>query len=121
MHAGSLREKLEQFDEQWAPRIITAVNDQHVKLAKLEGPFDWHHHDGADEFFLVLRGRLVIEFRDADDRRLDEGDFCVVPSGTDHRPVAPDGEAHVLLVEPAATRNTGNLDTDRTVEDPEWI
>jgi mannose-6-phosphate isomerase-like protein (cupin superfamily) len=69
----------------------------------------------------VLRGRLVIELRDTDDRRLDAGDFCVVPSGTDHRPVAPDGEAHALLVEPAATRNTGSRETDRTVEDPEWI
>jgi len=121
MRTGAFKEKLEQFDEQWAPRIIAAVNDQHVKLAKLEGPFDWHHHEEADEFFLVLSGCLTIEFQDEDDIQLDEGDFCLVPRGTVHRPVAHDGEAHVLLVEPATTRNTGNRDTERTVETPEWL
>lgn len=121
MRVGTLSEKLEQFDEQWAPRIIAAVNDHHVKLARLEGPFHWHHHDGADEFFLVLRGQLTIECREEDDIELNEGDFCLIPRGVEHRPVAPDGEAHVLLIEPASTRNTGNVDNERTVQNPEWI
>ncbi len=121
MQTGTLSEKLAQFDEQWAPRIIGELNGQHVKVAKLEGPFEWHHHAAADEFFLVMAGCLTIELRDKDNVRLEEGDYCIVPQGTEHRPVAGDGEAHVLLFEPASTQNTGNLQNERTVQDPEWI
>lgn len=121
MQTGNLREKLTQFDEQWAPRIIGELNGQHVKLAKLEGAFDWHHHDTADEFFLVVDGTLTIELREEADLQLAEGDFCIIPSGFEHRPVASEGEAHVLLFEPATTQNTGNLDNERTVENPERI
>lgn len=121
MQHGSLSDKLNQFDEQWAPHIVAALNGQHVKVAKLEGPFDWHHHEAADEFFLVLDGTLTIEFREEANVEMTAGDFCVVPSGTEHRPVARNGEAHVLLFEPADTRNTGNRQTERTVEAPEWV
>ena len=121
MEPINLKDKLAQFDELWAPRIVADLNGQHVKLAKMEGAFDWHQHPEADEFFLVLSGTLTIQRRDADDVRLEEGACCVVPSGTEHRPVAADGEAHVLLFEPAATRNTGARETDRTVPDPERI
>ena len=121
MQRGTLSEKLSQFDEQWAPRVVAALNGQHVKVAKLEGSFDWHHHEAADEFFLVLDGTLTIEVKGEADVELAEGDFCVVPRGTEHRPVASDGEAHVLLFEPAETRNTGNRQTERTVEVPDRI
>jgi mannose-6-phosphate isomerase-like protein (cupin superfamily) len=121
MQTGNVFEKLSLFDERWAPRIIGSLNGQHVKVAKLEGPFDWHHHEEADEFFLVLEGTLTIELRDEEDIRLGEGDFCVVPRGTEHRPVAGDGEAHVLLFEPAGTRNTGTRQNERTVEQPRRI
>ena len=121
MQTGSLSQKLAQFDETWAPRIIGELNGQHVKVAKLEGAFEWHRHAEADELFLVLEGRLRIEFRETDDVSLGEGDFCIVPSGTPHRPVADAGEAHVLLFEPAGTLNTGTCETDRTVRNPEQI
>lgn len=121
MQTGNLSEKLAQFDEQWAPRIIGELNGQHVKVAKLEGPFEWHHHPDGDELFLVLDGLLTIEFREGDNVRLEKGDFCIVPEGVEHRPVADEGEAHVLLFESASTRNTGNLQSDRTVQDPERI
>ncbi len=114
---GTLEDKLSQFDEQWAPRIVAELNGQHVKIAKLEGSFEWHRHETADELFLVLRGKLTIELRDEQDCQLGEGDFCVVPRGTEHRPVADAGEAHVLLFEPAGTRNTGDRRSERTVED----
>lgn len=121
MQKGNLSEKLAQFDEQWAPRIIGELNGQHVKVAKLEGPFEWHHHPDGDELFLVLAGLLTIEFTEEDNVRLGKGDFCIVPKGVEHRPVADEGEAHVLLFESASTQNTGNLQSDRTVEDPERI
>ncbi|MFB6248343.1 MAG: cupin domain-containing protein [Salinibacter sp.] len=121
MEAINLQDKLDQFDERWAPRIVGALNGQHVKLAKLEGAFDWHQHADADELFLVLDGRLIIVLRDGSDVRLGEGECCIVPRGTEHRPVAPEGAAHVLLVEPAGTRNTGRRETEKTVSSPEWI
>jgi quercetin dioxygenase-like cupin family protein len=121
MDAINLQDKLAQFDERWAPRIVAALNGQHVKLAKLAGAFDWHQHADADEFFLVLAGTLTIELRDEPDARLEEGECCVVPRGTAHRPVAGEDGAHVLLFEPAGTRNTGERETDQTVSDPDWI
>jgi len=116
MQKGNLTEKLAQFDEKWAPRIIGQLNGQHVKLAKLEGAFEWHHHENTDELFLVLSGKLTIECEEEEDVRLEEGDFCIVPQGTEHRPVAENGEAHVLLFEQAGTRNTGDHQSERTVE-----
>jgi quercetin dioxygenase-like cupin family protein len=121
MQKGNLSDKLAQFDEQWAPRIIGELNGQHVKVAKLEGPFEWHRHEEADELFLVLEGALTIERRNEDDICLAEGDFCIVPRGTEHRPVAKEEEAHVLLFEKAGTRNTGAHESERTVEAPNRI
>lgn len=118
----NLEEKLALFDERWSPRIVGELNGQHVKLAKLEGEFVWHHHEHEDELFLVLKGTLEIELRDAPHRgvTLEPGEFYIVPRGVEHRPVAH-GEVHVLLLEPASTLNTGNLDNDRTVKDLERL
>lgn len=115
----NLAEKLGQFDERWSPRIVGELNDQHVKLVKLEGEFVWHHHEHEDELFLVLRGQLSIELRDRV-VELSEGEFFIVPRGVDHKPVARE-ETHVLLLEPASTLNTGNVRDDRTVEAPERL
>lgn len=107
--------KLDAIEEYWAPKLVGELNGQHVKLAKLCGEFDWHHHPDADELFLVLEGELRIEFRADPDAHLSEGQFRIVPAGIDHRPVAEE-EAQVLLFEPAGTRNTGNVETKRTTE-----
>ncbi|MDJ0864579.1 MAG: cupin domain-containing protein [Myxococcota bacterium] len=115
----NLAEKLAQFDERWSPRIVGALNGQHVKLAKLEGEFVWHHHRDEDELFLVLRGALAIHLRDRI-VELEAGELFIVPRGVEHRPVAH-GEVHVLLFEPASTRNTGNVRNERTVDAPEEI
>ena len=102
------------FQEAWRPRIAAQLNGQEVKLVKLRGAFEWHHHEGEDELFLVVKGRLRMELRDRT-IELEEGEMLVVPRGMEHRPVA-DEEAHVLLFEPAGTVNTGNLRSDRTAE-----
>ena len=112
-------EKLALFDEQWRPKIVAELNDAYVKVVKLEGEFVWHRHDAEDELFLVVHGRFDIQFRDRV-LSLDEGELIIVPRGVEHRPVAK-REAHVLLFEPAATLNTGNVVTDRTVARPERI
>ncbi len=115
----NLHEKLAKFQDLWSPKIVGQVNDFHVKLVKVKGEFEWHHHDGEDELFLVLHGRLTVQLRDRD-VALGEGEFVIVPKGVEHRPVARE-EAHVLLLEPATTVNTGNVRDDRTRTDLERI
>jgi mannose-6-phosphate isomerase-like protein (cupin superfamily) len=114
MDAISLAEEAAAIDAPWSPRLLAECNDQHVKLARMDGPFDWHAHPDADELFLVVEGSIRIEFRDG---AVDLGseDLHVVPAGVEHRPVAEE-EALVLLFEPAGTRNTGDRVTERTTD-----
>jgi len=114
MDKVNLTETLASFAEQWQPRIVGELNGQQVKLAKLQGEFVWHHHDDADELFLVVKGAMTIQLRDRD-VALGEGELFIVPHGVEHRPVAEE-EAHILLFEPAGTLNTGNLRNERTYE-----
>ena len=103
----SLKDKLGMINEHWHPHIVGELNGQHVKLAKLKGVFVWHHHEHEDELFYVVGGKLKIELRDQD-IFLSTGEFYIVPRGVEHRPVA-EKEVSVLLFEPAATLNTGNV------------
>lgn len=119
MEKVNLADKLSLFAEHWSPRIVGELNGQHVKVAKLKGDFVWHHHEGADELFLVLEGRLVIQLHGRD-VTLEPGELFIVPRGVEHRPIAA-AEVHVLLFEPAGTVNTGNVTDERTVVDPERI
>jgi mannose-6-phosphate isomerase-like protein (cupin superfamily) len=107
MEKINLTEKLALIREHWRPKVVGALNGQEVKLVKFRGEFVWHHHEREDELFLGVRGRFRVEFRD---RVVDvgPGEFLIVPHGVEHRTVA-DEEAEVLLFEPAATRNTGNV------------
>lgn len=117
--AINLAEKLQLVTELWSPRVVAELNDYQVKIAKLQGEFLWHAHDGTDELFLVLHGELRIEFRDRV-VELGEGELCVVPAGVEHRPVA-ERECHLLLIEPRGTVNTGNVESDRRAESDVWI
>ena len=121
MEKVNLDAAFDSFDERWSPRLAAESNGQAVKLAKLEGEFVWHHHDEADELFLVRDGRLRIEFRDREDAVLEAGELLVVPAGVEHRPVAEEGEVEVLLFEPSETRNTGNVESEETEEELERI
>lgn len=109
-----LSEKFAQLAAPWVPKIVGELNGQHVKVAKFEGPYHWHHHEAEDELFLVVSGRMRLELRDRT-IELGPGQFAIVPRGVEHRPVA-DEECHVVLFEPATTRNTGNVVNDRTIE-----
>lgn len=119
MEKVNLGGKLALFSTHWDPKIVAELNGQHVKLVKLLGPFVWHRHEEEDELFLVLKGRLAMEFR-AETVTLGEGELIVVPRGVEHRPVAEE-EVHVLLFEPAGTVNTGTAGGERTVAAPERI
>ena len=116
MDKVNLAQKFALFDDYWSPKVAGELNGQQVKLVKLQGPFVWHHHETEDELFLVVKGRFRMEFRDRQ-VWLEEGEFLIVPHGVEHRPVAEE-EAHVLLFEPASTLNTGNVTSDRTVQQP---
>ena len=115
----NLSEKLGLFQDYWNPKIAGEINDSHVKLVKLKGEFVWHHHEKEDELFLVVKGRLQIRLRDRD-INLEEGEFVIIPRGVDHLPIAEE-EAHVLLLEPKTTLNTGNTQSERTVTELEQI
>ncbi|MFT4958493.1 MAG: mannose-6-phosphate isomerase-like protein (cupin superfamily) [Halobacteriales archaeon] len=121
MDPVSIPEAVETIEEPWSPRIVANANDQHVKVARLDGEFVWHAHPDADELFSVLDGRLKIEFRDDPAATLTDGDLLVVPAGVEHRPIAPE-ETTVILFEPAGTRNTGDAeDSEFTLDDPEEL
>lgn len=119
MEKVNITEKLSLFSEHWKPKIVAELNGQRVKLVKFQGPFIWHLHEDEDELFLTLKGRFRMEFRDKQ-VWLEEDEFLVVARGVEHRPVAEE-EVHVLLFEPASTLNTGDVQSERTVRDPEWI
>jgi len=119
MKTVNLGEKFRSFTDQWSPKIVGEINDSYVKAVKLQGEFVWHHHEEEDEMFLVVKGALRMKFRDHEEV-IREGEFIIVPHGTEHLPIA-DEEAQVLLFEPKSTLNTGNITNERTVAQLEHI
>jgi mannose-6-phosphate isomerase-like protein (cupin superfamily) len=117
----NLKEKFSLFSEHWTPKIVGEANNQFIKLAKTQGEMIWHKHDGEDELFLVIKGKLMIQMRD-ETVELGEGEFYVVPKGVEHCPRA-DEETHILLIEPKTTLHTGAVESEMTVpvENQEWI
>jgi mannose-6-phosphate isomerase-like protein (cupin superfamily) len=114
MEKINVAQKFGLFNDYWSPKIVGEINDSYVKLVKVKGEFVWHSHEKEDELFLLVKGKLVIRLRERD-VRLEEGEFFIVPKGVEHMPVAEE-EAHVLLLEPKTTLNTGNVRNERTVE-----
>ncbi|MDP9456557.1 MAG: cupin domain-containing protein [Actinomycetota bacterium] len=106
----NLAEKLGLFSEHWAPRTVGEFNGHDVMVVRVQGEFVWHRHEDADDFFLVLKGRLVIRMQGRDDVVLGPGELYVVPCGVEHKPVAEE-ETHLLLIEPTGMPNTGDEGT----------
>ncbi len=109
MQSINLTEKLSTFSEYWQPRVVGQFNGHDIMVVKVKGEFVWHKHDDTDDVFLVLSGRICIHLREGA-VTLGQGELFVVPKGVEHRPVAED-EAHILLIEPQGTPNSGNADT----------
>jgi mannose-6-phosphate isomerase-like protein (cupin superfamily) len=110
-----LAQKLSLFDEHFSPKVVGTMNDHKLAVVKVLGGFVWHKHDDTDDLFLVLSGRLTIQLRDRD-IELGPGELYVVPRGVEHCPRA-DEEAHVLLIEPLGTVNTGDAGGALTAEE----
>lgn len=106
---------LDSFTEQWSPRLVAAVNNHHIKVAKIDGEFIWHSHPDSDELFYVLSGTVRMDIENEDSVDMDVGDIFVVPKGVRHRPVGQD--ASILMIEHEGTMNTGDqTDSSRTKE-----
>ena len=115
----TLTDKFALFDDYWSPKIIADLNESYVKVAKFKNEFNWHHHENEDELFIVVKGNLTIKFED-EDRQAGPGEMILIPRMVEHCPVA-DEEVWVVLIEPKATLNTGNIRTENTVENLERI
>jgi mannose-6-phosphate isomerase-like protein (cupin superfamily) len=119
MQVININEKFNLFNDQWSPKVVGELNGQQVKLAKVEGEFIWHDHATEDEMFLVIKGTLKIEFRDRM-LTIKEGEFCIVPMGIEHKPIAEE-EVWIMLFEPKATKHTGNVEHEKTVKEYAYI
>jgi mannose-6-phosphate isomerase-like protein (cupin superfamily) len=119
MQKVNLNDKLTLINDHWNPRIAGELNGQYVKLVKFQGPFTWHHHENEDELFMVVKGRFRMDYRDEADVDqqvwIEAGELIIVPRGVEHCPVAEE-ECQVLLFEPKATLNTGNIKDEFTKE-----
>ena len=114
MESINVREKLNLIDDHWNPRIIGELNGQQVKVAKIEGEFVWHNHKNEDELFYIIKGKLIIEFKDKK-VELNEGEMIIVPKGVDHKPIA-EQEVWIMLFEPKNIKHTGNVEHKLTVK-----
>lgn len=114
MEKINIKDKLDLFDDLWSPKIIGELNGQYVKVVKFQGEYVWHAHENEDELFLVIDGEMDLHLRDRT-VNLKTGEFFIVSRGIEHKPVAKD-ICSALLFEPAATRNTGDVDHEYTIE-----
>ncbi|MDC3152684.1 cupin domain-containing protein [SAR86 cluster bacterium] len=115
----NLRSKFKEFNETWSPKVIAEMNDYQFKLVKIKDEFVWHKHKDTDEVFIVIEGKINIEFEDQI-VELNAGEMIVVPKGKKHKPFATE-EAKIMLVEPRGIINTGDIESDLTAKNDQWI
>ena len=115
----NLKSKFQKFTDQWSPKVIEEMNDYQFKLVKIENDFTWHKHNDTDETFLVIEGKMGIEFEDQT-VELSEGEMIVIPKGKKHKPYA-DKEAKIMIIEPKGVTNTGDVTNDFTAENDQWV
>jgi mannose-6-phosphate isomerase-like protein (cupin superfamily) len=109
----SLDAAFAEITDYWSPRVIAVANGQYLKIARVKGELVWHAHGEEDEMFMVHRGTFGLKFRDGRDIRLRPGDVFVVPRGVEHFPYAEE-ETEVIFFEPAATKHTGDVVSEKT-------
>lgn len=113
--------KFSLFQDKWSPKIIGELNNQYVKLCKLQDDFVWHSHEKEDELFMVFKGTLLMDFRDQKTIEVNEGEILIIPKGVEHRPRTNGEIVFNLLFEPKTTLHTGNIESNMTVKEIEWI
>lgn len=115
----NLKSKFKEFNETWSPKVIAEMNNYQFKLVKIKDEFVWHKHKDTDEVFIVIEGKINIEFEDQI-VELNAGEMIVVPKGKKHKPFATE-EAKIMLVEPRGIINTGDIESDLTAKNDQWI
>ena len=115
----NFREKFDKFYDHWKPKVITELNDYQFKLVKIKGDFIWHNHEETDEAFIVLDGKIFIEFEEKIEE-INEGEMIIVPKGIKHRPYAKT-EAKIMIIEPKGVVNTGEILDKLTAPNDDWI
>ena len=117
----NIMEKFEMMDKYWTPHIIAALNDQYVKICKINGDFVWHNHENEDELFIVFKGKLFIDIKDAETLEVNEGEMVIIPRGVEHRPRTNGELVYNMLFEPKSALHTGNKQTEMTVNELHFI
>ena len=117
----NLNNKFSIFEETWTPKIIAELNNQYVKICKLQDDFIWHSHENEDELFMVIKGTLLIDFKCQETVEIKEGEIIIIPKGVEHRPRTNGQIVFNLLFEPKTTLHTGNTKSKITVENLKWI
>jgi len=110
----NLKEQLEEVKDYFTPKIVTEVNDQYVKIAKIKGQeVPWHNHENEDELFYIIEGELLMEVENETNRTMKTGDMLVVPKGINHR-VSSIDECSIMLIETKTTKHTGEVKSSIT-------
>ena len=117
----NIMKKFSLFNEEWTPKILGELNGQYVKVCKLKDDFVWHSHENEDELFMVFKGTLLIDFRDRKTVKVKEGEILIIPKGVEHRPRTNGEVVFNLLFEPKTTLHTGNIESEMTVKELDWI
>ena len=117
----NIMKKFSLFNEEWTPKIIGELNGQYVKICKLKDNFVWHSHENEDELFMVFKGTLLIDFRDGQTVEVNEGEMLIIPKGVEHKPHTNGEIVFNLLFEPKTTLHTGDIETEMTVKELDWI
>lgn len=115
----NLNSKFNIFTDHWSPKVIAEMNDYQFKLVKIKGEFVKHQHSDTDEVFIVIEGKMSIEFK-TETIEIKNGEMIVVPKGVVHKPFA-DEECKVMLVEPRGVLNTGDTKGNLTAPNDQWI
>jgi len=119
MESIKIKDKLELINDLWKPKVIAELNGQQVKISKVKGEFVWHDHKDEDELFYILKGKMIMEFRDRK-VEVNEGEMIVVPKGVEHRPIAEE-EVWMMLFEPQNIKHTGDVKSELTIDNYEKI
>ena len=110
-------EKMARVVDLWTPHRIARFDGHQIFLARVEGEFVWHEHEGHDEVFMPLSGELWIDFDGGESRRVVAGEVLVVPAGVRHRPRTEGGEVTLMVIDPMDVKHTGEVRCERTVDE----
>ena len=109
MEVINLKDRAAQIPNLYQYEVIAKMNNHNFTLVRVEDrTLDFHKHTESDEVFLIVDGKMKLEFKDKM-VELNAGEMCVVPKGVEHRPIST-SEVTCLLIEAEGTltaENTG--------------